>query len=205
MKKRFGFLCALCTVLLAAGFATRTALNQTSKRPAYTIVWQETSYDGSGTAFPESTETRYVSANGNWFSVKNYADGKTEEMFAIVGKGVYLKRGQTLYFMSDFNLIPQRTADGMKSKNHYQRTENVLGLPVVVINPDGDTQQHLEMYFAPALNAEIKTVIHGARTLVKEPISLTFGEPDPKLFNFPDELKVDYSNYERLHGPRKSN
>jgi hypothetical protein len=125
-------------------------------------------------------------------------------MFSIVGKGVFLKRGQKLHFMSDCTLMPPRTAEDMKSRNRFLKTETVLGLPTVVISPVNDQDGNLQIYFAQVLNAEIKTIVRGGRTLVKEPVSLVFGEPDPKLFKFPDELAIDYTNYEKLHGPRKN-
>jgi hypothetical protein len=205
MKKTLALIAILCTTLFAVGLVTRTALNQTSKMPAYTIVWQETVYDASGRGTPESVETKYVSASGNSYSIKQYADGKTEEMFSLVGRGVFLKRGNKAHFLSDCNIIPPRSAEGVKNKNHYLRTDTVLGQTAIVINPPNDSDGHLELFFAPALNTEIKSILHGPRTIVKEPVSLIFGEPDPKLFRFPVELPVDYSNYERLHGRRQPN
>lgn len=205
MKNRILFLGIFCAVLFGLGFAARTALNQTENRPAYTIVWQETTYEPSGAAIPESVETKYVSANGNAYSLRRYADGKTEEMFWIVGKGVFLKRGTKLHFLSDWHAQPLRTAEMMKNNNRYVRSENVLGLPTVVISAQKDVEGHDEFFFAPALNSEIKMVMHGPKTIVKEPVSLVFGEPDPKLFKFPEELKIDYSHYEQLHGPQKNN
>ena len=207
MKKRLLFLLLVVIVAGGAGVTTKKALNQTKqvKRPAYTIVWQATHYDAAGRATPDSTETRYVSSSGNWRSVRQYADGKIDETFAEVGRGVFSKKGQKLHFLSQSSPKPVLTEEELKKSSDYLRTENVLGhLAVVIKSERGDIRS--EVYRAPALGGDdIKIVFYrGATTIVVEPVSLVFGEPEPALLKLPEGLPVDYKHYEKLHGKRSN-
>lgn len=192
----------LLVVVFVAGITARTVLNQTTRRerPAYTITWQVTAYDAKGEATPLYLETRYVSSNGNWRGVKQYPDGKIEEMFAEVGEGVFVKRGEKMHFLSNHRLPPARTVEGFLKSPDYLRTETVLGQTALVLKPANDHEGRFEMFYAPALDNDIKTIYRGARTTVQEPISLVFGEPDAALVKMPKGLTVDRTNYERMHG-----
>ena len=205
MKRRTIFLLA-CSVIVAAaaGIAARTLMQMRENRhPAYTIVWQSTAYDATGQATPMYTETRYVSSNGNWHSVRQYADGRTEESFAEVGRGVFVKQGDKLHFLSNHMLPPKRVLEGYLKSPDYLRTETVMGQVAAVIKTNNDPDGRFEIFMAPSLNGEIKHIDHGDITIVKEPVSLIFGEPDASLLKMPaPNAPVDYKNYEQLHGAR---
>ncbi|HYG12293.1 MAG TPA: hypothetical protein VD835_20290 [Pyrinomonadaceae bacterium] len=177
-------------------------LNKTTRpeRPAYTITWQVTAYDAKGEATPLHLETRYVSSSGNWRGVKQYPDGKLEEMFAEAGEGVFLKRGEQMHFLSNYSLPPARTVEGFLKSPDYLRTETVMGQTALVLKPANNQEGRFELFYAPILNSDIKTIHRGARTIVQEPISLIFGEPDAAQVKMPKGLPVDRTNYERLHG-----
>jgi len=191
----------LLVLIAAAGAAARVAYKSTHpERPAYTITWQVTAYDAKGAATPLYMETRYVSSSGNWRGVKQYADGKVEEMFAEVGEGVFLKRGEKMHFLSNHRLSPTRTVEGFLKSPDYLRTETVLGHTALVIKAANDPVGRTEFFYAPILNSDIKIIFRGGRTTVQEPISLIFGEPDAALVKMPKGLAVDRTNYERMHG-----
>ena len=207
MKRRLLFLLLVVIVAGGAGITTKKALTQTKqvKRPAYTIVWQATQYDAAGRATLDHTETRHVSSSGNWHSVRQYADGRIEETFAEVGRGVFLMKGQKLHFLSQSSPPPVIDEEELKNSSGYLRTENVLGHPAVVIKSErGDIRS--EFYRAPALGGdEIKMVFYrGATTIVVAPVSIVFGEPEPALLKLPEGLPEDYTHYERLHGKRSN-
>jgi len=200
MRKHY-LLIALFGVF-AAGITARAILNKTTRleRPAYTITWQVTEYDAKGEATPLYTETRYVSSNGNWRGVRQYPNSKVEESFAEVGEGVFVKRGEKMDFLSNHRLPPARTVEGFLKSPDYLRTETVLGHTALVLKPANEHEGRFELFYAPVLDSEIKTIHRGARTTVQEPISLTFGEPDVALVKMPKGLAVDRTNYERMHG-----
>lgn len=196
------YLLTLFVIVFVAGITARTALNKTTRpeRPAYTITWQVTAYDAKGEATPLHLETRYVSSSGNWRGVKQYPDGKLEEMFAEVGEGVFIKRGEKMHFLSNYSLPPARTVEGFLKSPDYLRTETVLGHTALVIKAANDPVGRTEFFFAPILNSDIKIIYRGAQTTVQEPISLVFGEPDAAQIKMPKGLAVDRTNYERMHG-----
>jgi hypothetical protein len=176
-----------------------------NKKTAYTVVLQATEYDASGKGTPVYTETRYASANGNWYSIRLYADGRNDETFALIGRGVYAKVGSKLNFLSDYDApTPMMSLEKLQKSPNYVRTETVLGQEAAVLKT-GDPNNVIELYRAPSLGGDIiKMVRHaGSETVtVLEPLSLTFGEPDASLLKMPN-LPVDRTHFEELHGNGK--
>jgi hypothetical protein len=209
-KRRLLLLVSLITIAGVAGAVTHTAYNRTAqkKQLPYTVVWEETAHDTeTGKATLRHTETRYVASNGNWRSIKRYADGKTEDMFAEVGRGVYVQRKDKMIFLSNHSLPGMVvTAEGFRNSPDYLRTETILGLEAMVMKPMNEPPGRNEAYRVPALGGDfIKTISYGKITLVKEPVSITFGEPDAALVKMPDGLPVDRSHFEKLHGTPANN
>lgn len=204
MKKKYLFPTFCVLVALIAGLAVRAVLSRSvHKRTAYTIVWQVTDYDANGKPTPVYTETRYVASNGNWRSTRHYTDGRREDQFAEVGRGVFAAKGAKLHFLSGHNpSTAELTLEGFQKAPGYVRTENVMGLLTVVQRPANDPEgSRMEGYRALSLNGDfIKIIFYGATTSVQEPVSLVLGEPDPGLLKIPSDLPVDTKNYEQLHG-----
>lgn len=194
------------SLLIPSGTAVRAVLSRAvHKRTAYTIVWQVTDYDANGKPTPVYTETRYVASNGNWRSTRYYTDGKREELFAEVGRGVFAAKSNKLHFLSGHNpSMAELTLEGFQKAPGYVRSENVMGLLTVVQRPANDPEgSRMEGYRALSLNGDfIKIIFYGATTTVQEPVSLVLGEPDPALLKIPSDLPVDTKNYEQLHGSR---
>jgi len=115
-----------------------------------------------------------------------------------------MKRGQKLHYLSAHKVPPMRKGEGFLNSPNYIRTETVLGQLAIVVKPENDPDGRFEIFFAPSLNNEIKTVSHGEVTMVKEPVSLVFGEPDTEVFRTFKGLPVDYNSFHSLHGsPQK--
>jgi hypothetical protein len=147
---------------------------------------------------PGHIETRYVSANGNWHTVKALPEGSTLESFAEAGRGVfnYAPGRQKIVFMSDYILPKYMSHDewreGLLKSSQFDRVETVAGQEVCVMKVS-DT---FEVYRALALNGgAIKWVVKsgGANRMV-DPISITPGEPDAANLQTP-QLPVDYEPY----------
>ncbi len=185
MTKLLLFLVVLLAISI--GIVTQIALSgaKENTKTAYTIVWQVTDYDAKGNGTLVYTETRYVSSSGKWRSVRDYPDGKSEETVAEVGRGVFAKREEKLHYLSGYSPLPLRNAEGFVKSPNYLRTETVLGQLAVVVKPANESDGRFEIFFAPSLNGEIKTVSYGQVTTVKEPVSLTFGQPDPLYSRVP--------------------
>lgn len=210
MRKRILLVLVLIVLAAAAGVGARTALDHVSKnrRPGYTIVWQTTDYDADGKATPYCTETRYVSSSGRWRDLKQCVDGRNAETFGEVGRGVFVKRGQKLDFLSAYaKPAPFVTEEELRNSPTYLRSEAVLGYATIVVKAGNEVEDGSEFFRAPALGGDIiKTVFPSpdGRKTVREPVSLMLGEPDAKLLKMPDrDLPVDYKHYEEMHGPRQ--
>ncbi|MGI9105828.1 MAG: hypothetical protein ACR2G4_06230 [Pyrinomonadaceae bacterium] len=204
MKKK-SVLLSLLAAATVIGIMTKTVITQSQreKRPAYTIMWQATDYNTSGESVPVYTETRYVSSNGNWRNVKQYTDGQTIETFGEVGRGVFSKKGRKLDFLSGYaKAKPILKAEGFLNSPNYLRTETVMGQTAIVVKTKNDPDGRVEIFVSPILNGDtIKMIFHGEITTVVEPISLTFGEPDPAFLHFSKDFPVDYENNKKLHAP----
>lgn len=204
MKKRYLFSSLMILLALVAGISVRAGLSRsTHKRTPYTIVWQVTDYDANGKATPAYTETRYVASNGNWRGTRYYTNGKQEDLFAEVGRGVFAAKGKKLHYLSGHNpYMAELTLEGFQKAPGYLRTENVMGLLTVVQRPANDLEETtMEGYRALLLNGDfVKIIFHGPTTTVQEPVSIVLGEPDPALLRVPQDLPVDTTNFEKLHG-----
>lgn len=206
MLKRLLILVVLVVAVGTAGFGARTLLNSvaTEKRPAYTVVWQATDYYSDGKVEFDHIETRYVSSTGNWRSIRHYADGKRDETFGEVGRGVFVIGRHKLHFLSEYGALPQALSEEQlrKSPNHL-RADQILGYDAIVVSFGNRPRTCSELFKVPALGGEVlKTVIcHnelGDKTVL-EPIRLVLGEPDPSLLKFPTDRPVDYEHYNQTH------
>jgi hypothetical protein len=212
MRKRILLVVIFAVIAGTAGYGVRTAYNSTIKKQkaGYTIVWQVTEYFPDGTSIPVNTETRYVSANGNWHAFKTTGN-KTEESYGAVGKGTFVKHAGKLFFVSDYsNPSPAVTEDDLMNNPDFLRVDSVLGYKAIVVSSGNRPRTGSEFYKVPALGGEIiKTVIAQSGTgprIVYEPVSLILGEPHAEAVTLPTDLTVDYDTVKakRMAGAPKS-
>jgi hypothetical protein len=204
MTKRKGFYAVILVMLFLAGIIARTTYNRVSQpnRPAYTLSTQATQYNSDGKVLPLFVETLYMSETGNWHSIQQYARGRKVETFGIVGQGVFSVRDgdEKINFLSNLDSpLPILSAEGFQKSSDFLRTETVLGYPTLVTKAYNDPQ--MEFYHAPIIGgADIKTVLRSeTETVVTEPTSLVFGEPDSSLLKMPQGLPVSYNTFNRIH------
>lgn len=205
-KKAILVLAASLVIAFVAGVAARSRYGSTkSKRVAYTIVWQATDYDEAGRGTPAYEETRYVSSNGNWRSVRSLPDGSSEEVFAEVGRGVFRRRSGKgeLDFLSAYPQAARVGAEALSASPQFDRRETIFGQETHVLKLATGKDESIEFYRAPALNGDEVKIVHrsGGKTTVVEPVSLLFGEPSADLLD-DGRLPVSYEHYEKSHGPR---
>jgi hypothetical protein len=212
MVKRLLILVVLVVVAGTAGFGARTLLNSFAKekRPAYTVVWQATDYHSDGKVELRYTETRYVSATGNWRGVRQYPNGKSDETFGEIGRGVFVHRGKKLHFLSEYAAPRQLLSEAqLRTSPNYLRTDTVLGYDAIVVSSGNRPRTCSEFYKVPAFGGEvIKTVMchneEGDKTVL-EPISIVLGEPDASFLKRPADLPVDYEHFDQTHpGQRRA-
>jgi hypothetical protein len=200
MNRKMLLLLLCCSVIATLGVKIALSRRAPGQAP-YTIVWKVTTTDANGNVAQDYMETRYVSANGNWHTIKQYTDGHTEEGFAEVGRGVFAIKPdrQKMYFLSEHD-ISQLNAEGLQQSRQFARTETILGYTAYVMRQAQDGTA-LEIYRAPALNGNmIKQVFHNqASTMTFEPISITPGEPPSDKLSHA-EYSLDNSVYTQAHG-----
>lgn len=200
MSRKTLLLLLCCSVLVTLG--VKVVLSHRAPRQVpYTIVWKVTTTDANGNGEQNFTETRYVSANGNWHTIKQYPDGHTEEGFAEVGRGVFAikPQQQRMYFLSTHD-ISQSNAEGLRHSPQFARTETILGYTAYVMR-QAQEGTSFEFYRAPALNGNlIKQVFHnGSSTMTFEPVSITPGEPSADKLRHA-EYPTDNSVYIQTQG-----
>jgi hypothetical protein len=201
MSKKLFFLLLSMSVLVTVGMKAvvgRKALRHTP----YTITWRVTTIDGAGKLLDEYTETRYVSASGNWHTVKQFADGSVEEGFAEVGRGVFAlqPKQQKMYFLSEYE-VASVSPTGLQQSAQYQHTEKLLGYKVYVSAMTKAADSSMEIYRAPDLNGDmLKYVMHdGASVRTLEPVKITLSEPTAAELKH-EEFPVDNHVYAQTHG-----
>jgi len=205
MTKRKGLFVVTLVMLFLAGIVARTTYIHASQpgRPAYTLISQTTQYNSDGKVLPLFVETLYMSETGNWHSIQQYARGKKVETFGVVGQGVFSKRegDEKVSFLSNLDSpLPILTAEGFQKSSDFLRTETVMGYPTFVSKAYNDPQT--EFYCAPVIGgANLKIVLRSeTSTVITEPTSLVFGEPDSAFIKMPAALTVSYDNFNKIHG-----
>jgi len=204
MAKRKWLLAGLLVVLFIAGIVARSAFLRTS-RPAYTLTSQATQYDPDGTARPLFVETMFVSSSGNWHSVKQYATGARLETFATVGQGVVNRRNDEarLNFLSSYDSPkPLLNEEGFRKSANFLRVDTVLGYPAFIMKAENSPE--VEFYCSPVIGGENIKIVHrdATKTVVIEPVSLVFGNPDPSSVTVPTGLPTNYDNFNKVHAQR---
>ncbi|HEX3145179.1 MAG TPA: hypothetical protein VHQ64_14500 [Pyrinomonadaceae bacterium] len=170
--------------------------NKRDKLVPYTIVLKATDYDQRGIGHEAFSEVKYVSAHGNWRSVKSFRSGLALEQYARVGHGIFTvdNKQKKMYFESPYN--PASTPQSLTNRN-YVRSEIVGGIRTNVLR-SGTGDNYAETFLAPELNDDvIKTVLKSpAGTRVIEPVTITRGEPVRGAFQH-NEYEIDMTRDKR--------
>lgn len=181
------------TVLLAAalivGLPAATAAQDASTQPAFTLRSRVTVHRDDGEEVVLD-EVRHVASNGNLRLTTTRGDGSvTSDKLYVRGRGLLLiSHGYRMMRrweepLPDASDAPAPTAEQLRASPDFVRAETVLGRETYLHRvTDGKTGQPLyDYYFTPELGrTPLKTVEYkgGKVRAVREPVSLTFGEPE---------------------------
>ena len=173
---------------------------QTPTPPAFTLVSRETNYASGGEKLVVE-ETLYASAAGGARRVRKKEDGSLSGDYLYErGRGHFHidHAGRKLLLMDGAPDAPDPppTAESLRADPGFVRTEEVLGRTTFVIRHvvggggagPPPAERSYEHYYDPDLGrTPLKSVyFEGGRvSSVREPVSLTFGEPDAALFKIP--------------------
>lgn len=171
-----------------------------ARQVPYTITWRVTDWEG-GKVTGAYTETRYVSSSGNWRSVKQFSDGRTEETFAEAGRGVFLLKPAEgkMVFLSGHE-IHKRDPEAQRRSPNYVGSDTLLGYAVHKVEQrQGETS--VVFSHAAALNGDMIGMSQrdGDCGFSVEPVSIVEGEPGREALAH-GELPADYEHYRKLHG-----
>lgn len=183
------FIALLSAVLLLNLIAAGNG--QEKKRTAYTIVLRALDYYDDGRIVETYTETRYVSGNGDWRSVKQFYGGPVEEAVGIVGRGVFSvdKKAKKLRFR-----VPYSTSyvAEMASGPRAARVVKLLGYDAYVVRiPRGANTMFVAR--APALNGDVIQIMtrETGFTRIIEPVHIGIGQPSGMTLSY-DDFAVEY-------------
>lgn len=162
--------------------------------PGYTAEFsasvQETD---SGKSTVVYTETRWVSANGNWRSRQQLADGRTVEKFGEPAQGVFKVDHQEKRVLRQGPFIKRNGPNVLSSGNtKHISSEIVAGLQTEVFQvsfPNGEAF----LYRAPQLGDDVVKIIRKdkKRTFTLEPTHIQVGEPAAEQLHHPNYPAVD--------------
>lgn len=185
-----------CVLAVLAGYAM--GLRTPSRGVGFTLRSKFTHYQPDGTTLIEEV-TRYESRSGSWREVR-LSGGNVNEQFFRQGDGFFSvdHRRQRL-IRSEIasktrNNIEQASAEELLSSAQFNRTEFLLDHTAFVMQiRDGDTLMS-EVYVVPEFGrTPVKYVSFdtaGRVISVKEPESVTLGEPAAADLKGPDYVEV---------------
>jgi hypothetical protein len=180
-------LVAVLLVLSVAGAAN----GQGNKRVAYTLRLRAVDYYDDGRVIETYNETRYVSANGDWKSVKQYHGGFVQESVGMVGRGVFLvdSKAKKLRFRAPY---PSNSIPDAETRSRSNKVVKRLGYEAYVIRiPRGGNTMFITR--APALNGDVIEIMtrQAGFTRVVEPVSITIGQPPGMMLSY-DNFAVEH-------------
>lgn len=201
---------ATTAMMLSPQGQSPAASNQArALRSGYTITWEGVFRHPDGTVEEAYTETRYVSSNGNWHSIKKYSEkngDRVEEAFAEVGRGVFSIRswdGNKMQFLSEHQASQPADPENYRRSPQYVRTAEILGYKAYVLRErNGDVI--VDRWFAPSLGGDVIKHIYRSKSedgifvRVLQPVSIVMGEPDAEKMKHP-EYPVDYRIHNRVN------
>lgn len=201
MKTRY-LLLFVSLAMLATGAGIYARSRMGAHRPAapggqrpFTLLSKVTMINPSDGSQIVQEKTRYVSSDGSWRVFLSTGDGKKGSYFFAPGRGFFQvnERDKTLIRDDRAAVTPPApmTAEQLRAHKQFVRTEKVLGLECYVLRttdeatglPVSDTY-----YAVEAGNIPLKSVEYyaGKPQIIDEPVSISFGEPDPRLVSGPD-------------------
>lgn len=187
MNRGLIFVVSLLLVLSVGAEAS----GQGKKRVAYTLRLRAVDYYDDGRVIETYTETRYVSANGDWKSVKQYYGGFVQESVGMVGKGVFSidSKAKKLQFRVPY---PSNDVPATETRSRAKKVVKRLGYDAYVIR----IQQGGNAMFvtrAPALNGEVIEIMtrQAGFTRIVEPVSIAIGQPSGMMGSY-DNFAVEY-------------
>lgn len=183
---------ALCALAALAGHATGVGTKRLGV--AFTLHSKVTEFLPDGTQVV-SDVTRYESGDGGWREVQT-RDGHTREMFFEQGRGFFsVNHEGRLLLRSDGTSkirdnVVRSVNDELLKSPQLARTEPLLGHTAYVMQVrDGDILMG-EFYVVPEFGrAPVKFISYGAAgrvEMVREPVSITPGEPTAPELKGPD-------------------
>ncbi|HET9785623.1 MAG TPA: hypothetical protein VFP47_00730 [Pyrinomonadaceae bacterium] len=184
-------LISVVSALLVLNLALPASGQPEKKRVAYTILLRALDYYDDGRIVETYTETRYVSANGDWRSSKKFHGGPVKETVGIVGRGVFSvdKQAKKLRFH-----VPYSTnyAAEMASGPRAGKLVKFLGYDAYVVRiPRGANAMFVAR--APALNGDVVQIMtrETGFTRIIEPVRIVIGQPSGMTLSY-DDFAVEY-------------
>lgn len=170
--------------IAAVGLTGAVQIQQPQLRQAYTIILRQTNFYPDGHQADVYTETKWVAATGDWFSVKVFTNGQIEKQIGRPGNGVYMynPRRQRLDYVRPYPATSPNARINLQSPG-YISTESILGYTAYLLRTQS-SDLSVDSYIAQDLNGDIiKQVItkNGVRMQL-DPVTiglLSPGDPVP--------------------------
>jgi len=187
----------LTASLFIALLVSAYAMGQDRSYPPYTVATRSTEYDANGNVVTVQTSTSFHSSTGDWRVVWRDGTAETATLYRR-GQGVYQSNSRSSRIIKLTNHAPGcpiRTAEQLRADPKFTRTEQVLGFTAYVWTEHPFKDFQVEHYFVPELGGgipfkQIQTYTNGPK-FVKEPLSVTLGEPATADITGPDYLVID--------------
>lgn len=166
-----------------------------------TVHGKATQYDAAGKVISTEEYTRYQSASGDWRIVKTQGDKVTEQFFAQ-GRGAFTVDRAHGRLIKDGVASERVSADSpgdMSNLPQFHHTEQMLGHTAYVMRVyDKETGILMgDTYVVPEWGRwSVKSVDYAAEgyvQMVREPVSVTEGEPAPEDVRGPDLPEATYT------------
>ena len=174
------------------------AIGQEPRRyPPFTLVTRSSEYDANSNLISVRFQTTYYSSTGDWRLVQRIGADEYATIYRH-GKGVYQSSSRSsrqIKLTAHAPGCPIRTAEELRRDRNFTRTEQVLGFTAYVWTERLRNDFQVEHYFVPELGGgtpfkQIQTYTNGPK-FVREPVSVTLGEPAASDVNGPDYLVID--------------
>lgn len=196
MKRKI--LVIFSTVILALGagaFAKTLVKSSPGAQPAFTLHSRVININLKDDAQSTMDKVRYVSSSGDWRVVLTNSEGKHAEYFFQNNRGFFNvdhvnKLLRQNHKGADVPPLPM-TAEQLRAHPQFAGTAQIFGLTAYIIRvkdeqtglPESDSYQAAELG-----NIPLKSVIYsqGRPVVIDEPVSITFGEPEPSSLQGPN-------------------
>jgi hypothetical protein len=190
------FLVALVAVWCAYGLQTRAV----TKIKGATISSRIYELKADGSVVELGTQTTYISAHGNWRTVKTSPDGRVEQILVADASrgGVFSINGNKQEALKLAPFTPKDSsyldAEGYRSHPQFAGEETILGFRGFIqrlTGPGGEIETELT-YVAEFDVLPFKQVHYlsdGGKKII-EPVSVEVNEPADHLFRLPSNISV---------------